>query len=92
VYPKQFIIYLFNIIITGSIILLFSACSHKAPQAPVHKQESVTKLPKGKAPLLSYLGKTDKKLANYSAFYPLPQPTDAFAARLFLVDNATTSL
>jgi putative cardiolipin synthase len=92
VYPKQYFIYLLNIIIIGSIIFLLSACSHKAAQAPVHKQESVTKLPKGKAPLLNYLGKTDKKITNYSAFYPLPQPTDAFAARLFLVDNATTSL
>ncbi|MEA3434310.1 MAG: hypothetical protein U9R13_06975 [Campylobacterota bacterium] len=68
---KQHIIYLFNIIITGSIILLLSACSHKSPQTPAPKQESVTKLPKGKAPLLNYLGKTDKKLANYSAFYHL---------------------
>jgi putative cardiolipin synthase len=52
----------------------------------------VTKLPKGKAPLLNYLEKTDKKLTNNSAFYPLHMPTDAFAARLFLIDNATTSL
>ncbi|WP_415408240.1 phospholipase D family protein [Sulfurovum sp. CS9] len=92
VYPKQYFIYLLNIIITGSIILLLSACSHRTAQAPIPKQESVTKLPKGKAPLLNYLEKTDKKLANNSAFYPLPQPTDAFAARLFLIDNATTSL
>ncbi len=52
----------------------------------------MTKLPKGKAPLLNYLRKTDKALANRSAFYPLSDPTDAFAARLFLIDNATTSL
>ncbi len=91
-YSKQYFIYLLNIIITGSITFFLSACSHKAAQAPVSKQESMTKLPKGKAPLLNYLGKTDKKLTNYSAFYPLHQPTDAFAARLFLVDNATTSL
>ena len=91
-YSKQYFIYLFNFIITGIIILFLSACSHKVPQAPVPKKESVTKLPKGKAPLLNYLEKTDKKLANNSAFYPLPQPTDAFAARLFLVDHATISL
>jgi putative cardiolipin synthase len=92
VYPKQYFIYLLNIIITGSIILLFSACSHKAAQAPVSKQESVTKLPKCKAPLLNYLGKTDQKLSHNSAFYSLNAPTDAFAARLFLIDHATTSL
>jgi len=73
-------------------VLLLSACSPKTPQAPIPKQESVTKVPKGKAPLLNYLGETDKKLADKSAFYPLPQPTDAFAARLFLIDHATTSL
>lgn len=92
VFPKQYFIYFLNIIITGSIILLLSACSHRTAQAPVPKKESITKLPKGKAPLLNYLEKTDKKLANNSAFYPLPKPTDAFAARLFLVDHATTSL
>ena len=89
---KQYFRYLPNIIIIGSITLLFSACSHKNPQTPVPKQVSVTILPKGKAPLLKSLNKTNKKLANKSAFYPLNLPTDAFAARLFLIDNATTSL
>ena len=79
-------------IIIGSITLLFSACSHKTPLSPNPKPVSVTILPKGKAPLLKSLNKTNKKLANKSAFYPLNQPTDAFAARLFLIDNATTSL
>ena len=41
---------------------------------------------------MDYLNNTDKKLANNSAFYPLSSPTDALAARLFLVDHATTSL
>ena len=79
-------------IIIGSITLLFSACSHKTPLSPNPKPVSVTILPKGKAPLLKSLNKTNKKLANKSAFYPLNQPTDAFAARLFQIDNATTSL
>ncbi len=79
-------------IIIGSITLLFSACSHKTPLSPNPKPVSVTILPKGKAPLLKSLNKTNKKLLNKSAFYPLPDPTDAFAARLFLIDNATTSL
>ncbi len=75
-----------------SATLLFSACSQIYSQPSIPKEVTVTKLPKGKAPLLDHLGKTDKKLANRSAFYPLSPPTDAFAARLFLIDNATTSL
>jgi putative cardiolipin synthase len=44
------------------------------------------------SPLLKYLRKTDKKLAGNSAFYPLPLPMDALAARLFLVDKAKSTL
>ncbi len=84
--------YYFKIFIIASIAFFLSACSHKTPEASAYKQESVTKLPKHKAPLLAHLEKTDKKLANNSAFYSLSSPTDAFAARLFLIDNATTSL
>ncbi len=91
-YSKRYFIYLIKVIIGLSIILLISACSQKEPQASVHKKTSVTQLPKGKAPLLKHLKNTNKALANKSAFYPLIQPTDAFAARLFLIDHATTSL
>jgi len=35
---------------------------------------------------------TDKPLSGRSAFYPLAVPTDAFAARLYLVNHATASL
>jgi len=84
--------YLFKIFIIVSITFFLSACSPKTPEVSAYKQESVTKLPKHKAPLLAHLKKTDKKLANNSAFYSLSSPTDAFAARLFLIDNATTSL
>jgi len=56
------------------------------------KKESTTKLPKGKAPILKYLSNTDKKLGNKTALYSLPDPYDAFAAKLFLVDHAMTSL
>lgn len=91
-YQKRYFIYLSNVIIGVVITLLFSACSQKTPQSPVPKQVSVTQLPKGEAPLLKHLKKTNKALADKSAFYPLSQPTDAFAARLFLIDHATTSL
>lgn len=83
--------YLFKIFTIVSITFFLSACSHKIPEASAYKQTSVTKLPKNKAPLLAYF-KTDQTLANNSAFHPLSSPTDAFAARLFLIDHATTSL
>ncbi|MEA3419257.1 MAG: phospholipase D family protein [Campylobacterota bacterium] len=83
-------------LVLGITLLLFSACSHTTP-APTSastsaKQKSFTKLPKGKAPLLSYLNNTDQKLGDYSAFHSLSEPRDAFAARIFLVDQAKTSL
>ena len=94
-YQKRYFIYLIKVVIGLNIMLLLSSCSNKAPQTPKPshaKIVSVTKLPKGKAPLLKYLKKTNKPLADKSAFYSLNHPADAFAARLFLIDNATTSL
>ena len=91
-YSRQYFIYFCNVIISLSITFFLSACSHKTPEASLHKQTSVTKLPKNKAPLLAYLYKADQALTNNSAFYSLNAPTDAFAARLFLVDHAITSL
>lgn len=84
--------YLFKIFIIVSIIFLLSFFSHKIPEVSANKKSSVTQLPKGKVPLLDQLAKTDSKLKGRSAFYPLASPTDAFAARLFLIDHATTSL
>jgi len=84
--------YHIKIFIIVSITFFLSACSHKIPEASIHKQSSMTKLPERKAPLLDQLGKTDIKLEGRSAFYPLSAPTDAFAARLFLIDHASTSL
>ena len=84
--------YLFKIFIIASITFFLSACIHKIPEASASKQSSVTQLPKGKAPLLDQLDKTDIKLEGRSAFYPLAAPTDAFAARLFLIDHAAASL
>ena len=84
--------YFFKIFTIVGITFFLSACSHKIPEASAHKQTSVTKLPKDKVLLLAYLDKTDQALANNSAFYSLIAPTDAFAARLFLIDHATTSL
>ena len=73
------------------LLLLFSPCS-EAASPPPPKQKSVTRLPKGKAALLKYFSNTDRKLGKASAFYSLGDPRDAFIARIFLIDHATTSL
>ena len=82
----------FSTMALGATLLLFSSCSQTAPAPVPPKQKSFTRLPKGKAPLLSYLSNTDQKLGDYSAFHSLSDPRDAFAARIFLVDHAQTSL
>jgi putative cardiolipin synthase len=76
-----------------SLLFLFTACGNTSPQpekVSLSGQNSVT--PDKHSPLLKYLSKTDKKLAGNSAFYPLPLPMDALAARLFLVDKAKSTL
>ncbi len=91
-HQKRDLSHFFNIVVLSLTLLLFSACTHTTPAPNIAKQKSFTKLPKGKAPLLSYLDNTDQKLGNASAFYPLGMPTDAFVARIFLIDQAKTSL
>ena len=85
-------IYIHHFILYTSL-LFFTACSHKIPTAKQQsKSISYTKTAKKKnATLLSPL-KTDKALKGKSAFYSLGYPSDALAARLYLIDHATTSL
>ena len=75
-------------------LLFFTACSHNNYRTlhPTQKTPSKTIVAKGNVPLLSSFRHTDKTLSGASAFYPLTDPIDAFAARLFLIDHATTSL
>jgi putative cardiolipin synthase len=73
------------------LLSLVTGCSSSTP-VPVTKRNSVTQVAKGNFPLKRYLHKTDRKLAKHSAFYSLPFPVDALAARLFLIDNAKRSL
>jgi putative cardiolipin synthase len=56
------------------------------------KTVTYTQKPKGQSPLVTYLSQTDKPLGEHAAFYPLELPLDALAARLFLIDHASTSL
>ena len=80
--------------IWGTSLFFFTACSHNNHSTlhPTQKTPSKTIVAKGNIPLLSSFKHTDKALSNASAFYPLTDPIDAFAARLFLIDQATTSL
>ena len=84
--------YLSYLSIFFMMAISFMGCSSKISEMKEHKNISVTQCPTGKVPLLRYLNKTDKKLGKNSAFYSLNLPSDAFAARLFLIDNAKTSL
>ena len=80
-------------LIVMSATVLFTGCSiiQTTPKV-MQKKPSKTLLSQGNTPLKHYLHKTDKKLSNNSAFYTLDLPVDAFAARLFLIDNAKKSL
>jgi len=73
------------------MLLLFQGCQGTAPEQKLSRNIT-TEIPTQRSPLLNYLKRTDKPIGNRSAFYPLPMPDDAFAARLFLIDHATTSL
>jgi len=72
-------------------LLLLVGCSATVTRPPDDKTVSRTRLPEGGAPLLTRLH-TDRPLDGQSAFYPLSDPRDAFAARLYLVEHAVTSL
>jgi len=73
------------------LLIFLAGCSSTTP-VPVSKKPSVTQVAKGSVPLKKHLHKTDRKLAEHSAFYSLPLPADALAARLFIIDNAKKSL
>ncbi len=85
-------VYMHSVIFV-STLLFFSACSQKNPTAVQNdKTISYTKIPKKKNTALLTPLKTDKALNGKSAFYSLGHPSDALAARLYLIDHATTSL
>ena len=84
---------LINNIIAVSVLLIFPACSHKIPTSNQdNKTISYTQIPKKKNTALLSPLKTDKALNRKSAFYSLGLPSDALAARLYLIDHANTSL
>ena len=83
-------------ILKAAVFALAAALLAGCTPAPQPKQTKACKLPavkKPKYPLKHYLHRTDRPLvAGKSAFYPLPLPKDALAARLFLIDHAQKSL
>ena len=80
-------------LILGSALFFLTACSQKnLNEIQYDKPISYTKTPKTKNISLLKPLKTDKGLSGKSAFYSLGYPSDALAARLYLIDHATTSL
>ena len=83
-------------VLKAAVFTLAAALLAGCAPSPHPQQTKACDLPaiqKPKEPLRHYLHKTDRPLtAGKSAFYPLPLPKDALAARLFLIDHATESL
>ncbi len=74
-------------------LLLLSGCHNTAPHPKAEaRTHDMTQKAKGSFPLKRYLHHTDRPLRGNSAFYSLPFPADALAARLFLIDHAKESL
>ena len=78
--------------LSAALLFLTSGCTTQKPASPLIEKRYEHTLVNPHSPLLNALQKTDKPIKNRSAFYPLPRPDDAFAARLFLIDHAKTSL
>jgi len=82
-----------NVFMLLSVLFFLSACSQKYPVAVQNnKTVSYTKVPKKKHTALLTSFRTDTALSGKSAFYSLGHPFDALAARIYLIDHATSSL
>ncbi len=77
-------------ILSAALMLIFNACTPSVHPSSEHPASFSVKAKH--TPLKKYLYATDKPLKGKSAFYPLPLPDDAFAARIFLIDHAVKSL
>ena len=73
------------------VLLMLLACSQNNIELKNYTKEKTIK-PYKNSPILKKIHKTDKKISNKSAFYPLSLPTDAFASRVFLIDNAKKTI
>jgi len=71
-------------------LLFFSACAEKElPPATLPQQQiSITQT----KDLYKALNLSSNALEDNSYFYPLSEPRDAFASRIFLIDNAKKSI
>ncbi len=72
-------------------LFFFTACQEtKHATLPQTKTET-TEVP-SRTPAWMHVFKSSVSLKKYSSFYSLENPSDAFAARLYLIDKATTSI
>lgn len=82
--------YFLNIIVLISFIFTFNACGAKPKTKSRDDSFAITA---EKTPtIIKHFNNVDINLKTHTAFYSLANPTDALAARVFLVENAQTSL
>ena len=72
-------------------LLLFSACQRSEKVSPLQTKPSTTLLP-AHTPSWVKIFKSPVSLKTHTSFYSLENGVDAFAARLYLIDKATTSI
>ena len=78
--------------LSTALLFLSAGCTTGNSVSPLSEKQYERTLVNPHSPVLEALQETDKPVKNRSAFYPLARPDDAFAARLFLIDHAKTSL
>jgi len=81
-YFKFTILYILLVALTGCNSI---TTKNLAPKERVIKADKTSSL-------LKYFKKTDKPIGRKSAFHSLSRPLDALASRLFLIDNAKSTL
>lgn len=72
-------------------LFLFTGCQNIQQHTPTQSKTETTLLPV-KKPSWTQNFKSPVSLKSHSSFYSLENPVDAFAARLYLIDQATTSI
>jgi putative cardiolipin synthase len=77
-------------IVLYTTLIIFGGCSAVYIQ-DLEPKDKVVRADKSST-LLKYFNNRDKALKNKSAFYSLAKPLDALASRLFLIDNAKSTL
>lgn len=81
----------FRVAVLFLSFLFFTGCQKTEQTSPIQKKTNITLLP-SHTPSWVNIFKSPVSLKKHSSFYSLENPIDAFAARLYLIDKATTSI